>query len=79
MAYRYAGINFNASPLFHQSLPVGLGPSVKTKTGSNRFTRGRESHWARWGGHQGNVFNDGPKPTGQRWCNNGLALKFIPA
>jgi len=52
--------------------------SVETESDFKMIIPRTEYHCARCGGHQGHVFNDGPQPTGQRWCNNGLALRFIP-
>ncbi len=53
--------------------------NVDKKTDFKLLLPRTEYHCSRCGGHQGHVFNDGPQPTGQRWCNNGLALRFIPA
>lgn len=52
---------------------------TETKTDFKAILPRTEYHCARCGGHQGHIFKDGPAPTGQRWCNNGIALKFIPA
>lgn len=51
---------------------------VATKLDLSLIWPRTEYHCIRCGGHQGHVFDDGPKPTGLRYCNNGLALKFIP-
>lgn len=61
-------------PSFFTSIPGHLAAKQDLQLGMART----EYHCARCGGHQGHVFDDGPPPTGERWCNNGLALKFIP-
>jgi len=62
-------------PSFYQAIEANVGTSRDWKLIIPRT----EYHCARCGGHQGHVFDDGPKPTGQRWCNNGVALRFVPA
>lgn len=61
-------------PSFFTTIPGAFA----TKTDFKLFLPRTEYHCVRCGGHHGHVFDDGPPPTGQRWCNNGVALKFIP-
>jgi len=56
-----------------------LSGAVATKTDYKLIFPRTEYHCRRCLGHQGHVFDDGPPPTGQRWCNNGVALAFLPA
>lgn len=60
-------------PSFWQSLPGAVATSTDYKLVYPRT----EYHCARCGGHQGHLFDDGPRPTGKRYCNNGLALSFV--
>ena len=84
--YRCAGCDL---PLFSSAMKYESGtgwPSffdkieghLETKRDFKLIWPRTEYHCARCGGHQGHVFDDGPKPTGLRWCNNGLALRFVP-
>jgi peptide-methionine (R)-S-oxide reductase len=61
-------------PSFFTTLPGAVGTRRDFKLILPRL----EYHCARCGGHHGHVFEDGPKPTGLRYCNNGVALKFLP-
>ena len=61
-------------PSFYQSLPNVFEEKTDTLLGYQRI----EYHCKTCGGHHGHVFDDGPKPTGKRYCNNGICLVFKP-
>jgi peptide-methionine (R)-S-oxide reductase len=61
-------------PSFFDVLPGHVG----TRRDFRLIVPRTEYHCMRCGGHQGHVFRDGPRPTGLRYCNNGVALRFVP-
>lgn len=62
-------------PSFYAAIPGHLG----TKVDNSLLESRTEYHCARCGGHHGHLFNDGPLPTGLRYCSNGAVLVFTPA
>lgn len=62
-------------PSFYRVIPGAVATKTDYLIGIPRT----EYHCAQCLGHQGHIFDDGPRPTGLRYCNNGLALKFVPA
>lgn len=61
-------------PSFYKPLPG----AVETQVDTSHFMTRTEVHCAKCGGHLGHVFPDGPRPTGERYCMNGVALEFEP-
>ena len=61
-------------PSFYEALPGVFETKIDNLTGSPRT----EYHCKKCGGHHGHIFDDGPKPTGKRYCNNGVCLIFKP-
>ena len=61
-------------PSFFEPLPNAF----ETKTDNLLGYARTEYHCKECGGHHGHIFDDGPKPTGKRYCNNGLCLTFVP-
>lgn len=73
-----AGTKFESGtgwPSFYDAIPGKLSTRQDDSHGMSRT----EYHCANCGAHQGHLFPDGPDPTGLRYCNNGVALKFEPA
>ena len=62
-------------PSFFRAIPGAVSSKTDYKIGVAR----NEYHCARCLGHQGHIFEDGPRPTGLRYCNNGVAIRFVPA
>ncbi len=61
-------------PSFHTAIEGNL----ETKTDFKLILPRTEYHCARCGSHHGHIFNDGPRPSGKRFCSNGVALRFVP-